>query len=134
MRSSTRFAVPFLLAFAVPFAVPPAVSLTASAMLTLSMMLSGAPSANAAEEQPAMTAGDLEQLCTGTDHVSRNACRIYILGVTQGIAVGVKMSDGKSAAGRPCVPANISAETLEQTVKRKLDEDLSRSPQHKSHD
>jgi len=120
MRSSTRFAVPFVLAFAVPFAVPPAVSLTASAMLTLSMMLSGAPSANAAEEQPAMTAGDLEQLCTGTDHVSRNACRIYILGVTQGIAIGMRIAEGKNASHRPCVPATISAEALEESVKRKL--------------
>jgi hypothetical protein len=29
--------------------------------------------------QPAMTAGDLAQLCDGSDHVSVNACRIYIL-------------------------------------------------------
>src|SRR5579872_2968548 len=120
MRSSTRFAVPFVLAFAVPFAVPPAVSLTASAMLTLSMMLSGAPSANAAEEQPAMTAGDLEQLCTGTDHVSRNACRIYILGVTQGISVGLRMGGGAARGGRPCVPSGVSAEELEATVKQRL--------------
>jgi hypothetical protein len=84
--------------------------------------------------EPAMTADDLQQLCTGTDHVSRNACRIYILGVTQGMAVGLKMADGKIAGGRPCVPANISAETLEQTLKRKLDEQLSRSPADKTLD
>jgi hypothetical protein len=103
--------------------------------IVLTACLAGAASVgNGAEPDPAMTADDLQQLCTGTDHVSRNACRIYILGVTQGIAVGLKMADGRSTGGRPCVPANISAETLEQTVKKKLDQDLSRSPDHKSHD
>jgi hypothetical protein len=70
--------------------------------------------------QPAMTAGDLEELCVGSDHVSQNACRIYILGVTQGIALGLGMADGKTQAGRACVPAGISAEALELTLKRKL--------------
>ena len=74
----------------------------------------------AAPEQPAMTAGDLAQLCSGTDHVSRNACRIYILGVTQGIAVGIRMADGKAAGTRVCVPSGISAEELEATLKKKL--------------
>jgi hypothetical protein len=120
MRSLARFAVPFVVPFAVPFAVPPAVPLTASVMLTISLALTDASTANAAEEQPAMTAGDLEQLCTGTDHVSRNACRIYILGVTQGVAIGMRIAEGKNASHRPCVPATISAETLEETVKKKL--------------
>ena len=76
----------------------------------------------ASPEQLAMTAGDLGQLCTGTDHVSRNACRIYILGVTQGITLGMSIADGKSAGGRPCVPAGLSAEALEKTVQKKLAE------------
>ena len=70
-------------------------------------------------EQPAMTAGDLAQLCAGTDHVSVNACRIYILGVTQGISVGMRLAGGKSA-DRPCVPPGVSAEELETTLKRRL--------------
>jgi len=76
--------------------------------------------AAASSEQPAMTAGDLAQLCVGSDHVSRNACRIYILGVTQGINLGMDMADGKTPGGRPCVPARISAEDLELTLKKKL--------------
>ena len=67
-----------------------------------------------------MTAGDLAQLCTGTDHVSVNACRIYILGVTQGIAVGIHMAAAKTPAARPCVPPEISAEELEASLKNKL--------------
>jgi hypothetical protein len=75
----------------------------------------------AAPEEPAMTAGDLAQLCNGSDHVSRNACRIYMLGVTQGIAVGLHIADGGSRAVRPCVPAGIAAEDLEAVLKKKLD-------------
>lgn len=74
----------------------------------------------AAPEQPAMTAGDLAQLCTGTDHVSVNACRIYILGVTQGIAVGIRMAAGQSPAARPCVPPETSAEELDAILKKRL--------------
>ena len=74
----------------------------------------------AAPEEPAMTASDLAQLCGGTDHVSVNACRVYILGVTQGIAVGIRMASGKSAASRACVPAGISADELEAALKKKL--------------
>jgi Rap1a immunity proteins len=74
----------------------------------------------ASGEAPAMTVSDLAQLCSGTDHVSRNACRIYILGVTQGISVGLRMGGGAPRAGRPCVPSGISAEELEATVKKRL--------------
>lgn len=91
-----------------------------AAVLTVATTLTLAPVARAAEDQPAMTAGDLEQLCMGSDHVSRNACRIYILGVTQGIAIGIRIANGKSADHRSCVPASVSAEALEETVKKKL--------------
>ena len=76
--------------------------------------------------EPAMTAGDLQQLCAGTDHVSVNACRIYILGVTQGITVGLGMGKGHSA--HPCVPADVSAEELGRTIKARLDKRLAASP------
>lgn len=78
------------------------------------------PLTGAAGEEPAMTAADLAQLCSGTDHVSRNACRIYILGVTQGIAEGLRMAGRAGRAGRPCVPPAVSAEELEATVKKRL--------------
>jgi len=74
----------------------------------------------ASSDEPAMTANDLAQLCSGTDHVSRNACRIYILGVTQGIDVGIRLSGGKARAGHACVPPGISAEDLEAAVKQRL--------------
>jgi hypothetical protein len=77
---------------------------------------------------PVMTAGDLQDLCAGADHVSRNSCRIYILGVTQGIAVGLRLAARGSHGARPCTPADIPAETLEQTVKERLGEQLRERP------
>jgi hypothetical protein len=92
---------------------PLASLLTAAA--ALSLLTAAAP------EEPAMTAGDLAQLCSGTDHVSRNACRIYMLGVTQGIAVGLRIADRGRAAARPCVRPGIAAEDLEALLKKRLD-------------
>jgi hypothetical protein len=91
--------------------VPATIAAAAAATLLLTA---------ATPEEPAMTASDLAQLCGGSDHVSVNACRVYILGVTQGIAVGIRMAGGKSPAGRACVPAGISADELEASVKKKL--------------
>lgn len=96
-------------------------------------LLAGAASAEL-QEQPAMTAGDLQQLCLGSDHVSRNACRIYILGVTQGVEVGLAIADGKLQGGRPCVPADISAETLESTLKSSLAQSLAASAANRNRD
>ena len=76
------------------------------------------PGGFSAEPEPAMTADDLQQLCGGTDHVS----------------IGFKIADGKISGGRPCVPAAISAESLEQTMKKKLDQDLAASPGDRSLD
>ena len=80
--------------------------------------------AHAAEA--AMTAGDLKDLCAGSDHVSRNVCRIYILGVTEGIAQGLSIAGGKGS--KPCIPQGVSAEQLEETVKSRLAKELSLSP------
>jgi hypothetical protein len=76
--------------------------------------------------EAAMTAGDLKELCAGSDHVSRNVCRIYILGVTEGIAQGLGIAAGKGS--KPCIPEGVSAEQLEETVKSRLGKELSLSP------
>ena len=83
-----------------------------------------APYAHATEA--AMTAGDLKELCAGSDHVSRNVCRIYILGVTEGISQGLSIAAGKGT--KACIPEGVSAERLEKSIKSRLDEDLARSP------
>jgi Rap1a immunity proteins len=96
----------------------------ASMCLSVLSATAGTPPA----PEPAMTADDLQQLCAGTDHVSRNVCRVYILGVTQGVTLGMRMAGGTIAGGRPCVPEGISAQALEQTLKAKLEQELAATP------
>ena len=76
--------------------------------------------------EAAMTAADLKELCSGADHVSRNVCRTYILGVTEGISQGLRMAAGNGA--KICIPEGVSAEELEKTIKARLDAELAHSP------
>lgn len=95
-------------------------------------MAAGSLALSAHATEAAMTAGDLKELCSGSDHVSRNVCRIYILGVTEGISQGLSIAAGKGA--KACIPEGVSAEDLEKTVKARLEADLSRSPARSSAD
>src|SRR5438445_464409 len=95
-------------------------TLVAAAALILMM----AAQAMAITDQPAMTAGDLQQICLGSDAESKAACRFYILGISQGIDMGLSIADGKTKGGRPCIPANTSGSTLELAVKMKMGQDL----------
>jgi hypothetical protein len=81
-------------------------------------------SKSAAAESEAMTAGDLQQICIGSSAESKAACRFYLLGITQGISMGMSIADGKTQGGRPCVPENLSASAIELAVKMKLGQDL----------
>jgi hypothetical protein len=84
-----------------------------------------ASGANAFAQGNTATVGDLERLCTAPDNGSKNACRLYILGVSQGMQIGFAIADGLAADGhRACIPENISSATLELTVKTKLGSDL----------
>jgi Rap1a immunity proteins len=75
----------------------------------------------ASSAEQVMTAGDLQQLCAGTDHVSVNVCRAYILGVTEGITLGMSIAESQTQGARPCVPKDLSGDALELTLKGKLD-------------
>jgi Rap1a immunity proteins len=101
-------------------------------LITVLAVAAGTLAIPAQAAEAAMTAGDLKELCSGTDHVSRNVCRIYILGVTEGIAQGVSIASGKGA--RPCIPDGVSAERLEQSVKARLEKDLSASSARRTAD
>jgi hypothetical protein len=81
-------------------------------------------SKRAAAEDKAMTAGDLQQICIDSSAESKAGCRFYLLGITQGISMGMAIADGKAQGGRPCVPDNLSASAIELAVKMKLGEDL----------
>ena len=103
--------------------------------VALALTILGALLASAASSQQyAMTAGDLQDLCAGADHVSRNVCRVYILGVTEGITVGLRMADGKTRGGRPCIPDGVSAELLEQTLKTRLNDALAAAAANRARD
>ena len=81
-------------------------------------------SKRAPAEETAMTAGDLQQICIGSSAESKAACRFYLLGITQGISMGMSIADGKTQGGRPCVPDDLSSSAIELAVKMKLGEDL----------
>ena len=91
-------------------------------------------SASSDPSQPVMTAGELQQLCVASDTTSKNVCRVYILGVTQGLALGLEITDGKGTLKRPCVPATLSGESLAESVKARLERSLAASPHDKDAD
>jgi hypothetical protein len=105
-----------------------------SIALTLTLFAATLPGAVQASGESAMTEGDLHELCSGADHVSKNACRIYILGITQGIAVGLQLASGKTAGARPCVPGSVSCDALEEKVKTQLAADIAAAPANRNLD
>ena len=98
---------------------------TPLATWALSALLLTTVAASAGEDN-AITAADLQQLCRGSDTTSRNVCRVFIVGVVQGIQLGLQLADRHGA--RPCVPGATSAEALESTVKAQLDQRLKAAP------
>jgi hypothetical protein len=104
---------------------------TPAPCLILGLLLAQAAAAAAPQ---VMSAGDLQQLCAGADHVSVNVCRVYILGVAQGIALGLNIADGKTKGARACLPDGVSAEQLEETLKQRLEKNLAVSPAHADQD
>jgi len=81
-------------------------------------------SKRASAEEQAMTAEDLREICIGASAESKASCRFYLLGITQGVSMGMAIADGKTQGGRPCVPENLSSSAIELTVKMKLGQDL----------
>jgi len=50
--------------------------------------------------------------------------------VTQGISVGMQIAKRTGRGAAPCVSPDVSAETLERTVKDRLSADLKAIPAH----
>src|SRR5215470_3401958 len=75
-------------------------------------------------DEKAMTAGDLQQICIDSSAESKAACRFYLLGITQGVSMGIAIADGKTQGGRPCIPDDLSASAIELAVKMKLGQEL----------
>ena len=103
--------------------------------VALTIMAGLQPAVLSAEsEEHAMTGGDLQQMCVAQDDANKTGCRLYILGVTQGITAGMNIADGKTIGGRPCIPDNISGQALEPVVKMKLGADLTVFPADRKED
>ena len=99
---------------------------TALLLLTLccSTIVGMPQSKRASPDEKAMTAGDLQAICIDSSAESKAACRFYLLGITQGISMGMSIADGKTEGGRPCVPENLSSAAIELSVKMKMGQDL----------
>ena len=102
-----------------------------SFVILLLCVLAVAPSAIARAAQSTMTAGDLAGICSASDAESKAVCHAYILGVTEGVQLGMSIADGKTDGGRPCIPQNISGSVLDLAVKTKLGADLMVYPSDK---
>ena len=87
------------------------------ALVVLALMFG---SATVARADGAITAGELQEICLGADAESKSACRFYILGIVQGMSVGMNIADGKTKGGRPCVPEDMPSSALEVAVKLKM--------------
>lgn len=98
------------------------------------LVLASAAATSALASDGAMNVGDLQTICTAPDSESRTACRIYILGITQGINLGLAIADGKTKARRPCIPDDVSSTALEFAVKKAIGEDLMFYPKDRSLD
>jgi len=57
-----------------------------------------------------------------------SAMQVYIMGIVQGITIGLGMADGKVTSGRPCIPDDLEASKLETLVKAHLGADLMVNP------
>jgi hypothetical protein len=102
--------------------------------VSLLCTLAFASSAVATDYNGAMTGGDLQDICTSPSAENKAACRFYILGITQGITMGMSIADGKTKGGRPCIPDSIAGSALELAVKMKLGQDLMVFPEDKKLD
>lgn len=89
---------------------------------------------NATFAASAMSAGDLQDICSRADKEGKAACKFYIFGVSQGIDIGTLIANGKTNATRVCLPEGTSASSIELAVKIKLGQDLMVYPEDKKLD
>jgi hypothetical protein len=77
-----------------------------------------------------LSIGNLQKVCTATDSEAKAACSAFILGVSQGIALGMAIADGKTVFnGRLCIPARTKTATIEMLVKDSIDRGLALHPE-----
>ena len=75
-----------------------------------------------------MTLSDLKDICSGSDEGSMMACKLYILGVTEGASIGVELGKDKTHL---CVPEGVSSTDMVLIVKKAMTADLAAFPKDK---
>ena len=76
----------------------------------------------------AMTAGELQKICYEPSNSSKASCRFYILGITQGLSLGLSIADSRNNRSRVCLPDDVPASKLEQVVKLNIAKLLANFP------
>ena len=93
--------------------------------------------------QPALAGqivvGDLQTVCTASDKEGKAICKFYILGVIEGLGVG--LNSNLEGGNHPqfvakekvslCVPEGLPGDLLEFLVKKQIGEDLMFYPEDK---
>lgn len=72
----------------------------------------------ASAEHARLTVSNLWEICTPSDKGSREACRYYILGVTDGVAASI------GDKTQFCIPGGVPLITLESLIEKAIKEDL----------
>ena len=75
-----------------------------------------------------MKLSDLNKICASTDNGDKNACRFYILGVTEGTSVAAGVANDKTHF---CIPEGVSSTDMVTIVKRAISKDLATFPNDK---
>lgn len=95
-------------------------------LLAGSLLLSASLAAAPLRAADVMSAADLQEICHSSDTTSRNVCRVYLLGVSEGLALGIEIGHGHGAP--VCLAEGVSGEALQERLREHLDAHLARSP------
>ncbi len=79
----------------------------------------------ASAEHEQLSVGNLQEICTRSDNGSKEACRYYILGVTEGTRMAAAFVGDKTHF---CIPEGVSLVAVEALIKNEIEEDLTVYP------
>lgn len=72
-----------------------------------------------------MTTADLISICGGSEEVTQNACKFYILGVTEGTSLAAGLAADK---GHFCIPEGVTATEMVLVFRRVVQQDIRAFP------
>lgn len=75
----------------------------------------------ASAEHEQLTVGNLQEICTRSDNGSKEACRYYILGVTEAMRMAAPVVGDKTHF---CIAEGVSLVAVESLIKNEIEKDL----------